>query len=210
MGGGKRDKPVPGAVPVLDFNQTPVEGNGMAVTPRLTLDEFLQRPETKPASEYVCGEPSQKPMPDWNHARIQTFLAGLLLQVLSRSGLGTVLTEFRCIFGPSGATRAFVPDLVVIRQDRLPQGRYLYAPPDLAIEILSPDQPQAEFAAKLAFYLRHGVRLVWVIDPNQSTIAVLAPGADSRLLTAADNLDGGDVLPNFSVPVADIFAQMAR
>lgn len=182
----------------------------MAAVARLTLDEFMHFPETKPASEYMCGEAVQKPMPDWSHGTIQGFLVVVLFQFLARTGLGRALPEFRCIFGPPGGERAFVPDLVFIARDRLPEGKYLYAAPDLAVEVLSPDQPQAEFAAKLDFYRRHGVRLVWVIDPIRSTIAVLTSDADALLLTIDDTLDGGDVLPGFSVPVAEIFAQIAR
>ena len=182
----------------------------MVVAARLTLDEFMHLPETKPASEYMCGRVVQKPMPEWSHGTIQIYLGAVLLHFLTRTGLGRVLTEFRCIFGPPGGARAFVPDLVFIARDRLPTGRYLYAAPDLAVEVLSPDQPQAQFAAKLDFYRRHGVRLVWVIDPIRSTIAVLAADADALLFTTDDTLDGGDLLPGFSVPVADIFAQIAR
>jgi hypothetical protein len=49
--------------------------------------------------------------------------------------------------------------------------------------------------------------LVWVIDPERTTVAALIPNQEARLLTPGDTLDGGDVLPGFSVPVADIFAQ---
>ena len=74
----------------------------MAVADRLTLDEFLRRPETKPAGEYICGEAVQKPMPEWNHAKIQVYLATLLFHFLASTRLGDVLTELRCIFGPPG------------------------------------------------------------------------------------------------------------
>ena len=179
----------------------------MAVTPKLTLEQFLRDEDTEPATEFICGEAIEKPLPDWNHSTIQMYLGSLLLQFLSRTGLGRVLPEFRCIFGPPGQERAFLPDLAYVARERFPTDRFLRTAPDLAIEILSPDQNVARFLDKIHFYLLHGVRLVWVIDPAAATVAVLAPGEEARLLRAGDVLDGGEVLPGFSAPVADIFAQ---
>jgi len=185
----------------------------MTTTRRMTLEEFLTLPETEPASEYFCGEVIQKPMPDNAHALIQWFLVELLAPFLRRTRLGRGGTEWRCVFGPRGGKQGFVPDLVFVSQARLPKGnalrhRYLRTAPDLAIEILSRGQPDERFDRKIAFYLAHGARLVWIIDPRARTVTVLAPAREPRTLTQADTLDGGDVLPGFSVAVAEIFAQL--
>jgi Uma2 family endonuclease len=180
---------------------------------RLTLDEFLAQPDTEPASEYVCGEVVQKPMPDTPHSRLQLFLAMLLYQFVSPRKLGWVGTEWRCIFGPAGMQRAFVPDIVYASYERMPPGdaranRFLRTAPDLAVEILSPDHHGALLAAKIQFYLRHGVRLVWAVDPDDEAVYVYTPDRDDEVLRPGDTLTGGDVLPGFAVPVADIFAQL--
>ena len=179
----------------------------MTATSNLTLEQFLAMPDTEPAGEYVCGEVIQKPMPDRPHAAIQGYLLVVLFQFLTRTKLGRVFPEFRCIFGPPGRQRAFVPDLVYIAHERLTPDRYHRAAPDLAVEVLSPDQNMARFVEKTHFYLLNGLRLVWVIDPPTQTVVVLAPGQEPRTVTLGDTLDGGDVLPGFSVPVDDIFAQ---
>lgn len=179
----------------------------MVVKSSLTLKQFLDLDETEPASEYACGEVVQKPMPNRPHAAIQVFLGAVLLQFLSRTGLGRVFTEFRCIFGPPNGERTYVPDITYVAGNRLTDDLYLRTAPDLAVEVLSPDQDMGRFLDKVQFYLRHGVRLLWVIDPIRSTITVLMPGEDARVLTAEAVLDGGEVLPGFSVPIADIFAQ---
>lgn len=185
----------------------------MATTTKLTLDEFLARPETKPYSEYACGEVYQKPMPDLDHSRLQFFVTLLIKQFLTASPLGIVGIEWRCIFGPPGQERAFVPDVTYASHERRAvRGRnarkFVWTAPDLAIEILSPDQSAGEFADKLQFYLLHGVRLVWVIDPEARTIRVYRPGEDALLLQTGDTLDGGDVLPGFSALIDDIFAEI--
>jgi Uma2 family endonuclease len=114
--------------------------------------------------------------------------------------------------GDACSDRAFVPDVVFIRQERLGPGRAglaatFRAAPDLAVEILSPDQPAGRFAAKVQFYLRHGVRLVWVVDPDAETVTVFAPDRDPVTLQGEDMLDGGDVLPGLRTTVA-IFAEL--
>jgi Uma2 family endonuclease len=179
----------------------------------LTLEQFLSRPETKPAAEYACEEAHRKPMPNAAHMKLQGYLTLLLLQFLAHTSLGVAGPEWRCIFGPRGKERSYVPDLAYASFDRYPRGDlrdepYLRAAPDLAVEILSPGQNARRFASKLRFYLRHGVRMVWVIDARDESITVYAPDEDELLLHPGDTLDGGDVLPGFTVPVADIFAQL--
>jgi Uma2 family endonuclease len=106
-----------------------------------------------------------------------------------------------------------VPDVAYVAKEHLPTDladlfETFRRAPDLAVEVLSPDQPAGPFAAKIRFCLRHGVRLLWVVDPEGGTVRVFTPDDDERLLVPGDTLDGGDVLPGFSLPVADIFAQL--
>jgi len=182
----------------------------MTIASKMTLDEFLRLSDEKPALEYACGEVVQKPMPVWDHSTIQGYFLLMLGQFLLRSGLGRALPEFRCIFGPPGRERALVPDVAYVAKERYPEGRYLRTAPDIVIEILSPDQNTARFLDKVQFYLLNGVRLGWVIDPEASTVAVLAPGEEGRTLGAGDEIDGGDVLPGFTLSVGELFAQMQR
>ena len=181
---------------------------------RLSLEEFLALPETEPASEYACGEVFQKPMPTNAHGILQLYIGMLLFQFLATTRLGRVRTEWRCIFGPPGRERPYIPDVVYVSFERLPpvnatEQDYLLTAPDLAVEILSPSESAERFAAKLRFCLLHGVRLVWVVDPLRETITVYTPDdADERVLRAGDALDGGEVLPGFSASVTEIMAQL--
>ena len=186
----------------------------MAATPKLTLEEFLAREETEPASEYACGEVVQKPMPDEWHAVLQLYLGALLLRFLERTKLGRVGSEWRCVFGPPGHQRPYVPGLLYVSNERYERGRphtrrFLRTAPDLAVEILSPNQDARRFADKIWFYLRHGVRLIWIIDPDERVVWVLRPDAETRNLRSGDVLDGEDVLPGFRVAIDDLFAQLA-
>ncbi len=185
----------------------------MVATRRLSLDEWLAQPETEPASEYACGEVLQKPMPNLPHFLIQNLFLIVLHDWVRQHRLGRSGAELRCVFGPQSGRRGYIPDVAFISWARLRRGdSWNQVPfreaPDLAIEILSPDQAMGRFTDKIHFYLRHGVRLVWVVDPRAETVTVHQPDADPFTLTTGDTLDGGTILPGFTLAVAAIFAEL--
>jgi Uma2 family endonuclease len=104
-----------------------------------------------------------------------------------------------------GADVAFISNE---RYARLESTRgFLRVPPDLVVEVRSPDDSVAALDRKAQEYLAAGVRLVWVADPDRKSVRVHRPGADMRELHAADQLTGDDVLPGFDVAVATLFEE---
>jgi Uma2 family endonuclease len=103
-----------------------------------------------------------------------------------------------------------VPDVGFIRKHRVPpaeeHSRFPRLAPDLAIEVLSPSDRMVDAISKVTMYLQAGVQLVWLVDPDERTITVFRPDAPVTVLREGDTLDGSDILPGFSVPVAEIFA----
>jgi Uma2 family endonuclease len=101
------------------------------------------------------------------------------------------------------------PDVAFMREERLPPretGRdWIRVPPDAAIEVKSPSNTWAEIERKVAVYLAAGVRLVWVADTDRETITAYTPDGRVRVYAVGEDLDGGDVLPGFRVPVAAFF-----
>ncbi len=179
----------------------------MASSRRLTLEQFLARPETKPGREYVCGEVWIKPMGTRAHKAVQHLLSIAFGLFLRQHPIGEAGPEWRFIFGPPGKERAWLPDFAFVISARVADDDYNSphrGPPDLAVEVLSPRDRAGRVTEKVVSYLQHGVRLVWLIDPRQRTLRVFAPGQDTRTLHEDDILDGGDVLPGFSVRVADV------
>ena len=112
-----------------------------------------------------------------------------------------------------------MPDVSFIRWDNVedtdeienPAGAFLEMPPDLAVEVLSPSNTRREMEVKLAEYAKAGVKLVWYVDPERKEVAVYPRGNPKRIKTLGIKgiLDGGDVLPGFSLPVAKIFEKRA-
>lgn len=176
----------------------------MATSSKPTLADFLSLPDTEPASEYIDGEVVQKTMPVWDHGLVQRLLSFVFTIYLRAHPLGDAGPEIRCVFGPAGSERAYIPDYVFVRTERLQRGEEaFFGAPDLAVEILSPDDRMSRVMRKLRFYLAHGVRLVWLIDPDRRTITVMTVAA-TRILGDVDMLSDDDVLPGFSCAVRDL------
>ncbi|ASC71811.1 hypothetical protein XM38_027650 [Halomicronema hongdechloris C2206] len=164
--------------------QTPVQS--------ITLEEFLQQPETKPAREYIDGQIIQKPMPQGQHSRLQQKLMSAINTATEDDQIALALPELRCTF--SG--RSIVPDIAVFQWARLPVNEdgsianTFSAHPDWTIEILSPDQSSTRVASNILHCLDHGCQLGWLIDPGERLVQIYDP--DKRL-TSLESSD--DVLP---------------
>ena len=103
-----------------------------------------------------------------------------------------------------------IPDVSFVSWDRVPGRKFPDEPvpplvPDLAVEVISPSNTPKEMNEKLHEYFEKGVRLVWFVRPKSRVVDVYtAPDRFTRL-TASMQLDGGDVLPGFSVQVGKLF-----
>mgnify|MGYP001794419573 CR=1 FL=1 len=176
----------------------------------LTLESFLELPDTQPASEFINNQLSQKPMPQGEHSTLQSELVNAINAVGKPARLAYAFPELRCIFG--GA--AIVPDVAIFRWPRIPRqasGRIenrfeIY--PDWAIEILSPEQAQTKPLEKLLHCVEHGTELGWMLDPEADS--VLAISADSRIKL----YKGTDALPVLSgleltLSASDVFGWLS-
>lgn len=179
----------------------------MATIAPLTLDQFLALPETKPGSEYIDGEVAQKTMPSTGHSIIQRLVSFVFTLYLREHPIADGGSEWRCIFGLPGDEQARLPDFALALRERLRSTRDdqpFRGAPDFAVEILSPDDRMSDALAKVRFYLEHGVRLVWLIDPRTRIVLVWSAWGTPEQVVEDGMLDGRDVLPGFSTPVRDI------
>ena len=105
------------------------------------------------------------------------------------------------------------PDVAFVSRERLPGGKfpteaYPSIAPDLVVEVLSPGNTKGEMSRKRIEYFHSQVRLVWMVDCVDRSVAVYTSPNSVRVLTEEETIDGGDVLPEFSLPVADFFADL--
>jgi Uma2 family endonuclease len=99
------------------------------------------------------------------------------------------------------------PDVAFVSAARMQSSAgYIYGAPDLAIEVISPSERSTDIQKKLREYLRHGVKQVWNIYPEQAEIVVHLADGSARTYGLGDTISGGDLLPGLTLTVADVFA----
>ena len=149
----------------------------------------------------------------YTESDLALILAGYLNAFIIPRNLGL-------LSGESGMMRLFpglvrMPDLAFASWDRIPGRRRPNGPiagfaPDLAIEVLSLSNTKKEMARKRREYFKAGVRLVWEVDPRARTVAVYEAPDQPNILEVGQTLDGGQVLIDFALPLADLFAEFDR
>lgn len=145
----------------------------------------------------------------WRHGAIVIKLARILGDYIEKRNLGNISTEvgFRLSRNPD-TVRA--PDLAFVASGRIPAGtlseKFVEFPPDLAAEVLSPEDTAREILRKVEEYLAAGVALVWVVDPGTQTVTVYRSLQDVKILSANEQLDGAEVIRGLNIRVSEIFA----
>jgi Uma2 family endonuclease len=145
----------------------------------------------------------------------EAFLAaaiiGMLHNWVSPRKLGAVVAPDGMLRLAPGLIR--IPDVSFIRWERFPNRQVQPDPipnlyPDLAVEVLSPSNTDAEMEQKLRDYFHSGTQLVWFVDPRQRTVTVYTSPHQSVILREDQTLDGGAVLPGFTLPLRELFAEL--
>ncbi len=147
----------------------------------------------------------------------ESLLAGALIEALrgfvGRRNLGLVTAPDGMMRLAAGLVR--VPDVAFVSWARLPERRVPDTPipdlaPDLAVEVISAGNTAPEMARKRQEYFGAGVRLVWLVDPEARTVTVYTSPRDSTVLRREDTLSGDAVLPEFSLSLNELFAELDR
>jgi len=182
----------------------------MAATRRMTLMEFLAIPEEAPYSEFVNGEIWVKPMPGPLHSSAVVELLRLIANQVHGSRRVRVDTELRHV--ESEEDRVYLPDISVTLLERFPAEQRrgpIEVHPDFAIEVLSPDDRADRVQNKVQFYLRSGVSVVWVVDPDYETITVYRPDGPPREFRGEETVAAEPVLRGFALTPGAFFAAIA-
>jgi Uma2 family endonuclease len=119
-------------------------------------------------------------------------------------------TGFILHTNPDGKDTVRAPDVGFISKARIPEEGlpegYFQGAPDLAVEVVSPNDSADEIQQKVNEYLQYGAKAVWVFYPKSKTIAAHTPKG-TQTLRPGDSLEGGDVLPGFKLAVSDLFSK---
>ena len=174
----------------------------------LTAEELFWLPDGGKRLELVKGELREMPPASGRHGiyggRLQAYLGYYVLT----QRLGKVLSAGTGFIIARAPDTVRAPDIAFVSQKRLPDplpDGYLPLAPDLAVEVVSPNDTKREVMDKIGEWLDAGVRLVWVVEPKKQTITEYHSRQRVRVLTEKAMLEGGDVVPGFSLPVRDVF-----
>lgn len=183
----------------------------MAATTLLTSDQFLALPEEfdehgNPIyQELIHGEVVPMARPAKRHQIIQNnILKALVIYLDQNRTLG--LTAFQEAEYVVSGSDSFIPDVSVLAVDRLnpPEETYVHGAPELAIEVVSPNESAGHLRLKTDAYLANGSHSVWIVFPEVRSVMIYTPDSIHEL--KADQPITDPLLPGFSSPVSAFFA----
>ena len=182
----------------------------MAITRLMTVEELEREGAPEGRWELIDGKLVEMPPASDEHGQIGSGCVGRQWNHVVPRRLGNVYGADTGFVLFPGQELARVPDAAFVHADRLRPDRnragFLRLAPDLVVEVISPSNRRPDVLAKVQLWLDAGVRLLWLADPVARTVSVYGPDRAPRVLTEADELDGGEVLPEFRLPLSAVFA----
>ena len=179
-------------------------------SPPMTADELL-RLLTGMGKRYELVKGMLKTMSPagFRHGSIVAMLTRRLVAHAMDAKLGRVAGAETGYVLQRNPDTVRAPDISFVTQARLDQisliRGFFPGAPALAVEVVSPNDTASYVAEKTTSYFEAGTRQVWNVYPDQRQVAVFISARESIILAAADTLTGGDLLPGFACPVAEIF-----
>lgn len=178
--------------------------------PGITAEQLLHLPEDGLRRELVHGELRVMAPPGFEHGRVAARIGVLLGSHVEESGCGvTVAAETGFVLSRDPDT-VRAPDAAFVAKDRVEKvgntAKYWPGAPDLAVEVVSPDDSFREVQEKALEWLAAGTIAVLVLDPAERAATVYRRGGDAHVHSAQETIDLSDAVPGFSVAVAGLFA----
>lgn len=180
----------------------------------MTAEELLRLPRGQFRYELIDAELKQISPSEHNHGRIAMRLSIALGQYVQEHRLGEVYaaeTGYKLRSNPDTVQAADLSFIEQRRVDEVGEAKgYWPGAPDLAVEVLSPNDIVSEVEQKVAEWLKGGSRLVWVVSPTMRTVTVYSSKTHIQVLTEKDLLNGGSVIPGFEYPIAKLFTLKSK
>lgn len=181
----------------------------MATTKLMTAEDLECMEDDGWRHELIRGELIQMPPASHRHSLLAAWIVTVLNMHIRSQQLGNVTGADGGYILSRNPDVVVAPDAAFVRTDRLPPeeeiSTYLELAPDLAVEVVSPSDRMHDVSDKVMLYLNAGTQMVWVVQPNLKTVTVHYPDHTAKILTTDDEIDGGDVLPSFRLPLSEIF-----
>jgi Uma2 family endonuclease len=176
----------------------------------LTAEDLLRMPEDSFRYELTRGELRRMSPAGNKHGRIAANITGALVPHVMTNKLGAVYAAETGFLIATNPDTVRAPDVAFVSQKRLEEvgdiEGYWPGAPDLVVEVISPSDVYTEVEEKVFDWLEAGARMVVVINPRKRAVTVYRSFNDIVVLTENDILEGGEVVPGWSMRVKDIFA----
>ncbi|MBV9122317.1 MAG: Uma2 family endonuclease [Planctomycetes bacterium] len=179
----------------------------------MTAEEFHEwscRPENQDkVYELERGEPVEMPPPSEQHGVVCALVAHLLWKFIFQRGYGYVCSNDTGLLVAEDPDTVRGPDLMLFGEARRLEDlsrQFVARVPQLVVEVLSPSDQTGKVMRRLSQYLKRGVPLVWLVDPEVRIVTVYRPGREHQVVEETEELTGEEVLPGFRCRVAELFA----
>ncbi len=175
----------------------------------MTAEDLLRLDSQGVKGELIRGVLCETMASGIEHGEVAIALGMALRQFVRPGRMGRVVGSDSGVLVQRNPDTVREPDIAYISAAKLPLDvrvpGYLEVIPDLAAEIISPNDTQREVNDKTQMWLSYGVSIVWEFYPDERAIVVARSEGPPVVLNEDDTLDGGDVLPGFTIPVREIF-----
>ncbi len=175
-----------------------------------TAQELL-RLSTDPSHRHELqkGMLTSIPFAGYEHGNLTMALGSRIHRFADENDLGVTFAAGTGFLLEENPDTVRAPDIAFIHKQRLPGGKppqgYFPGAPDLAVEVVSPNDSAAYVQDKVQEWLRHGTKLVWVVEPKTQTVTIYRADGSATVLQSDDTLTGEDVLPGFRYDLKSLF-----
>lgn len=180
-----------------------------SVSQMTTADELLTMPRGRARFELVKGALLTMSPAGSEHGSVVGTLFLLVASFLRKHRLGVVFGAETGFLLERDPDTVLAPDIAFVRRERIPASGiprgYWPGAPDLAVEVVSPNDSLAEVERKAQDWLAPGACAVWIVSPQRRSVSVVLPDGNKDVIGADGILTGGDLLPGFQCPVREIF-----
>lgn len=181
------------------------------VTSQITVEQFWKLCGDGCSRELVAGEAIELAPGSVEHGRVAGEALFVLKAFLRQNPqIGQVLANDTGFLLSRDPDTVRGPDIAFVRRERLaniPRRGFFPGAPDLAIEVVSPNDLAQEVERKVQEYLAAGAAMVWVLYPETRHVMVYRSSGEARVLSMKDALEGADVLPGFTCKVEELFGK---
>ena len=178
-------------------------------TALMTAEEFSNLPDDDLRHELINGELITMPLPKLPHGRAATRLGGPLVQFVEDHDLGEIYigdVGYQLTWNPD---TVLGPDISFISKQRLKEmdevEGYGQGPPDLAVEVRSPEDRRGKVNKKISQWFESGTRQVWIVEPKHRRVTVYRSESDTTTFSGSDYLESQDLFPGFRLSLDRIF-----